>query len=160
MAKNKQHEMYAYLDQLNTEQLKELLRADFASTGQQNEEIIFQILSILEKREQEDPTGRCPDVEQAWAEFQTYYAIEEGENQTLYPDGCILEPPKKDSVAVIRLKQCLKSAAVAAVWAVVIFCGMLAGEACGHEPFATLGLWSQEAELINSHFELMMYMGK
>ncbi|MBQ9851817.1 MAG: hypothetical protein IJO37_02740 [Ruminiclostridium sp.] len=160
MAKNKQYETYAYLDQLNTEQLEELLRADFASEGQKNEEIIFQILSILEKREQESSTGRCPDVEQAWAEFQTYYAILEGEEQSLYPDGCIQAPPKKDSAAVVRLKQCLKSAAVVAVWAVVIFCGMLAGEACGHEPFATLGLWSQEAELINSHFDLMMYMGK
>ncbi len=62
MAKSKQHATYAYLDQLNTEQLEELLRADLACTGQQNEEIIFQILGILEKREQEDPTGRCPDV--------------------------------------------------------------------------------------------------
>ena len=40
---------------------------------------------MIEQREDEHPTGRIPDVDKAWAEFQEYYNIPEGVDASLYP---------------------------------------------------------------------------
>ena len=85
MAQKNQYESDDYLDQLSMEQLEELLRADFASSDPENEQAVFHILEVMEKREKENPTGRLPDTDQAWKEFQQYYNIPEGEGQSLYP---------------------------------------------------------------------------
>ena len=73
MAKN--DEKYAYLNRLNTEQLEELLRMDMEMAEPGNEDVVFHILEVIEQREDEHPTGRIPDVDKAWAEFQEYYNI-------------------------------------------------------------------------------------
>ena len=72
MAKNRYEA--AGWDQLTTEQLEELLRMDYASEGD-NEAAVFRILEVLEQREKENPSGRLPDVDTAWAEFQNKYKI-------------------------------------------------------------------------------------
>ena len=74
MAKN--DEKYAYLNRLNTEQLEELLRMDMEMAEPGNEDVVFHILEVIEQREDEHPTGRIPDVDKAWAEFQEYYNID------------------------------------------------------------------------------------
>ena len=76
MAKNS--EKYAYLNRLSTEQLEELLRMDAEEARPGNEDVVFHILEVIEQRENEHPTGRVPDVDKAWAEFQEYYDIPEG----------------------------------------------------------------------------------
>lgn len=75
MAQKNQYESDDYLDQLSMEQLEELLRADFASSDPENEQAVFHILEVMEKREKENPSGRLPDVDQSWQEFQKYYNI-------------------------------------------------------------------------------------
>ena len=76
---------YAYLDQLSTEQLEELLRSDSKTMENGNDDSIFYILEMIEKREKEHPTGRLPDVDKAWEDFQKYYNTPEGEGRSLYP---------------------------------------------------------------------------
>lgn len=88
MAKN--DEKYAYLNRLSTEQLEELLRMDMEMAEPGNEDVVFHILEVIEQREDEHPTGRIPDVDKAWAEFQEYYNIPEGVDASLYP--CETEP--------------------------------------------------------------------
>ena len=92
MAKN--DEKYAYLNRLNTEQLEELLRMDMEMAEPGNEDVVFHILEVIEQREDEHPTGRIPDVDKAWAEFQEYYNIPEGVDASLYP--CETEPEYSD----------------------------------------------------------------
>ena len=83
MAKNS--EKYAYLNRLSTEQLEELLRMDVEESKPGNEDVVFHILEVIEQRENEHPTGRIPDVDKAWAEFQEYYNVPEGADTSLYP---------------------------------------------------------------------------
>ena len=83
MAKN--DEKYAYLNRLSTEQLEELLRMDMEMAEPGNEDVVFHILEVIEQREDEHPTGRIPDVDKAWAEFQEYYNVPEGADDSLYP---------------------------------------------------------------------------
>lgn len=75
MAKKSACEKYGYLDRLSTDQLEELLRADFESDENSDVDAIFHILEVIEKREREHPTGRLPDTKLAWEEFQQYYDI-------------------------------------------------------------------------------------
>ena len=81
MAKN--DEKYAYLNQLSTEQLEEILRMDLEDAKLGNENAIFHILEVIEQREKELPTGRIPDINEAWGEFQAYYHVPEGEAASL-----------------------------------------------------------------------------
>ncbi len=76
---------YAYLDQLSTEELEEILRADIESPESGDEAMIFYILEVIQKREQKNPTGRLADVNAAWEEFQTVYNTPEGADCSLYP---------------------------------------------------------------------------
>lgn len=85
MAEKPNGSKYAYLDQLSTPALEELLRADAESPESGDEEAISYILEVMEKRTRERPGAAGPDVEQSWREFQTVYDIPEGEGRSLYP---------------------------------------------------------------------------
>ena len=100
MAARDRARMRAYLSQLNTEQLKELLRTDIESNEENDDEMIFAILEVMEEREQTNPTGQLPDVSKAWQEFQAYYNTPEGEGRSLYPAGGAEEEEKQKSAAV------------------------------------------------------------
>lgn len=143
MAKKNQNETYSYLDRLSTEQLEELLRADLASPDQNNEAVIFHILEIMEKREKENPTGRLPDIDQAWADFQQYYEIPEGEGQSLYPGS---GEPSANPAAAFKAKRYPRprKALVIAAILIVLFGGMLTAQASGINVFGALGQWTEE----------------
>lgn len=150
MAQKNQYESDDYLDQLSMEQLEELLRADFASSDPENEQAVFHILEVMEKREKENPTGRLPDTDQAWQEFQKYYNIPEGEGQSLYP---IRNNQEKRSASVpTKTRRVFRPRKILVVAAVLIlmFGGMLTAQAAGVDVFGAIGRWTEET----FHFEL------
>lgn len=152
MAKLNQNGTDAYLDRLSTEQLEDLLRADLVSQDQETEEGIFAVLEVLEKREREHPTGRLPDVERAWADFQRHYNIPEGEGQSLYPAGG--EPSPRTETWPQRRARPRKVLVIAAVL-VVLLGGMLTVQAAGINLFGAIGRWTEE------HFQFdLSYIGK
>lgn len=150
MAQKNQYESDDYLDQLSMEQLEELLRADFASSDPENEQAVFHILEVMEKREKENPTGRLPDTDQAWKEFQQYYNIPEGEGQSLYP---VRSDPETQSAPTSTKKsrrfRPRKVLVVAAVL-VLMFGSMLTAQAAGLDVFGAIGRWTEE----KFHFEI------
>lgn len=150
MAQKNQYESDDYLDQLSMEQLEELLRADFASSDPENEQAVFHILEVMEKREKENPTGRLPDTDQAWQEFQKYYNIPEGEGESLYP---IRNTQEKRSASVpTKTRRVFRPRKILVVAAVLIlmFGGMLTAQAAGVDVFGAIGRWTEET----FHFEL------
>lgn len=150
MAQKNQYESDDYLDQLSMEQLEELLRADFASSDPENEQAVFHILEVMEKREKENPTGRLPDTDQAWKEFQQYYNIPEGEGQSLYP---IRNNQEKRSASVpTKTRRVFRPRKILVVAAVLIlmFGGMLTAQAAGVDVFGAIGRWTEE----KFHFEI------
>ena len=150
MVKKNEYESGTYWDQLSTEQLEDILRADIASPNQMNDEAVFHILEVLEKREKENPSGRLPDVDQAWQEFQKYYNIPEGEGQSLYP---IRNDQEKRSASVpTKTRRVFRPRKILVVAAVLIlmFGGMLTAQAAGVDVFGAIGRWTEET----FHFEL------
>ena len=150
MVNKNQYGSDAYLEQLSTEQLEDILRADLASEDQENDEAVFHILEVLEKREKENPTGRLPDTDQAWQEFQKYYNIPEGEGQSLYP---IRNNQEKRSTSVpTKTRRVFRPRKILVVAAVLIlmFGGMLTAQAAGVDVFGAIGRWTEE----KFHFEI------
>lgn len=151
MVNKNQYGSDAYLEQLSTEQLEDILRADLASEDQENDEAVFHILEVLEKREKENPTGRLPDTDQAWKEFQQYYNIPEGEGQSLYP---VRSDPETQSAPTPTQKsrrfRPRKVLVVAAVL-VLMFGGMLTAQAAGLDVFGAIGRWTEET----FHFDIV-----
>lgn len=135
-----------HLDQLSTEQLEDLLRADLSSTDQRNEETVFYILDEMKRREQEAPTGRLPDVAQAWADFRQYYEIPEGADRSLYPCGPVPEEDWDTAPAVpsARPRRLIKRIFAVAAILVAMLCGMVTVQAAGVDVFGALGRWSEE----------------
>lgn len=87
---------YAYLDQLSTRELREILRADIDSPESGDDEAIFYILEVMEKREREHPSDVSSDLDRCWNDFQTLYHTPEGAGRSLYPT----EDPKEETPQV------------------------------------------------------------
>ena len=148
MAKN--NEKYAYLNRLSTEQLEELLRADMEASKPGNDEAVFHILEVIEQRENQQPTGRIPDVEEAWKEFQREYDLPEGEGMSLYP--CVPEgeensaPPVRRRRSAVthqpRLHRRVKQSLAALTAVVALVCGMAAAQAAGLTVLGMVGQWT------------------
>lgn len=150
MAKN--NEKYAYLNQLSTEQLEELLRADMEASKPGNDEAVFHIMEVIEQRENQQPTGRIPDVEEAWKEFQREYDLPEGEGMSLYPCTPQVEedtaPPVRRRRSAVthqpRLHRRVKQSLAALTAVVALVCGMAAAQAAGFDVLGMLGQWTDE----------------
>ena len=149
MAKNNGNEKCACLDQFTTAQLEALLRNESERTDGDRTDVVFHILEVIEKREQENPTGRLPDEDKAWAEFQQYYNIPEGDGQELY--GASDEPEEEPLPAgepaarrSRRLKTWLKQGLIAAAVVVALFAPMVVAQAAGLDVFGALGRWTDE----------------
>ena len=156
MSKNNQYESDAYLDQLSMEQLEDLLRADLNSPDEENDEAVFHILEVMKKREKENPTGRLPDKNKAWKEFQEYYNIPEGEGESLYPT---YSEPENDDKNIQTLKTNeprtrprfrMRRGLVVAAILIVMFGSMLTAQAAGVDVFGAIGRWTEE----KFHFEI------
>ena len=154
MAKN--NEKYAYLNRLSTEQLMELLRADFVSSERGQEEIVFHILEVLEKRE--DSESAHFDIDRAWTEFQQYYDIPEGEGESLYP--CRADTEKCEGYQseiqplVAKRKFRLINHRVTAAAAIILI-GMLVAQAAGIDVFSAIGRWTDNV----FHFNVIQEEG-
>ncbi|MEL7658079.1 MAG: DUF4367 domain-containing protein [Bacillota bacterium] len=159
MAINSENEKYAYLNRLSTEQLEELLRADIGSSDDSNMDVIFYILEVIEKREEEHPSGRIPDVDNAWAEFQKFYNIPEGNSISLYPceqpnnendhDSVAKQGPLITTSRSVYRHRWIKQGILVAIIAATIFMGMVAAQAAGIDVFGAIGRWTEET----FHFE-------
>lgn len=155
MVNQNDSEKYAYLDQLSMERLEALIRADIESPGNTNDEVIFHILEVMKKREQEHPTGRLVDVDEAWAEFQEHYNTPEGEGLSLYPTTDEESHSAKDTYdavpvessqrrKLLRLRPALRTAGIAAAIVVTIFATLITVQASGIDVFGALGRWTDE----------------
>jgi len=65
------------LNAMTTEELRELLRAEIES-DEDDTDLVLNILEVIRKRREEGQIDNPVDVDQAWADFQKYYAAPDG----------------------------------------------------------------------------------
>lgn len=142
-------EKYAYLDQLSTQELEELLRADLSSAEDGQDDAVFHIVEVMLKREMDEPTGAVPDTDAAWKEFKQYYDIPEGSGLSLYPCGDADASPSSAAGAdprprARRRRILWRSSLIVAAAMAALLCGMVAAQASGVDVFGTLGRWTND----------------
>ena len=142
-------EKYAYLDQLSTQELEELLRADLSSAEDGQDDAVFHIVEVMLKREMDEPAGAVPDTDAAWKEFKQYYDIPEGSGLSLYPCGDADTSPSSAAGADLRPRArrrriLWRSSLIVAAAMAALLCGMVAAQASGVDVFGTLGRWTND----------------
>lgn len=113
---------YDYLNNLSVEELERLLQVSRELHRADEDEYIDAIAEVMIRKEKERPTGRLPDVDQAWEEFQTQYDTPEGKGLSLFPDdenadmGVSSEKqPTAKKPRAMRIWKCLAAAAILVV---------------------------------------------
>ena len=139
---------YAYLDQMSTEKLEELLRTSIHFSDEaEDEDCINAILEVIIKREKEHPTGRLTDIDKAWSDFQTHFNTPEGEGLSLFAEDweeLVPAPPpppaSRPHPGRRRFRHTLIAAALIAVLVVFALPAALGYQSL----FKMIGVWSDE----------------
>ena len=143
---------YAYLRQLPIDKLLELLAVAPALSDRPEDEAYMNALeeAIIEK-ENENPTGFFPDVDQRWNEFVTYYmpnaSETEAEHENLehtaspqMPQPSTNAPSKR----VIRFKQVRRTVLAAAAAIACMLAIMVTAQAAGIDVFGAMARWTED----------------
>lgn len=143
---------YAYLRQLPIDKLLELLAVAPALSDRPEDEAYMSALeeAIIEK-ENENPTGFFPDVDQQWNEFVTYYmpsaSETEAEPENLEHTASPQTPQPSTnapSKRVIRFKQVRRTFLVAAAAIACMFAIMVTAQAAGVDVFGAMARWTKD----------------
>lgn len=133
---------YGFLDQLSTEQLLDLVRADFESPEDGDDELIIHVLEVIEQREKENSPETASHVDQAWEDFQKYFHTPDGVGRSLYP----MKDSSPKTVHTGRPRRrgrlLVRVAVVAAM--IMSLSGMMMVQAMGFNVFSALARWTEE----------------
>lgn len=135
---------YDFLEELSMNELEELLRKSAELQPDNEDAFVDAIAEVIMRKEKENPTGRLPDIEEAWREFQTHYNTPEGRGMSLYPDeeddgkGQAAPPAAKKRRRVFTFRNLAAAAVIAALCFVTILPAALGYE----NVFTMVGDWN------------------
>ena len=143
---------YAYLRQLPIDKLLELLAVAPALSDRPEDEAYMSALeeAIIEK-ENENPTGFFPNIDQQWNEFMTYYmpsaSETEADPQNLEHTASPQTPQPSTnapSKRVIRFKLVRRTVLVAAAAIACMLAVMVTAQAAGVDVFGAMARWTED----------------
>jgi hypothetical protein len=143
---------YAFLRQLTIDKLLELLSvAPIPASSPEDEAYVDALEEAILEKENKNPTGFLPDVNQQWAEFQKHYDVTEenplSDIETEIEDASFADQehvspgiPEKHSD---RFHRIWRTALVAAALAACLFGCMIVAQAVGTDVFGTIARWTE-----------------
>ena len=143
---------YGYLRRLPIDKLLELLALAPSLSDKPEDEAYMDALeeAIIEK-ENENPTGFFPDVDQQWEQFVTHYlpdqkdtALEPERTEHAVSAQINRQSPTIPPKRVVRFKRVWRTALVAAVAIVCMFAAMVTAQAAGVDVFGTMARWTED----------------
>lgn len=146
MGNVEKNKRYAHLDQLSTQKLEDILRADLELQESGNSDMVLYIMEVIEKRENDKSLENRADAERALKEFhELYNTSDDSVGQSLYPANTVGDTPLQHSETPTPqtknrhfLRRLFISAAAAAI--ITIF---LVPSALGYETFYEMvGSWT------------------
>lgn len=137
---------YPFLTSLDMTQLEELLKTDYSGSmsEQASEEFIDAIIEVMLEKEKESPTGRFPDVEKAWTDFQTYYNIPGRKRPHLSPVPAAPVTPPSQAARPRRARRLLRWCALVAAVIGLFTALLVAAQAAGLDVFGSMARWTDE----------------
>lgn len=142
---------FDFLEQLSVENLEYLLC--LSSDAEETEAFLDAVAEVIVEREKERPTGRLPNVDDAWNEFQTLYQNHSSEHMPPDNDQEEAEPipaPRKNVSQISHrsrrsLSRRLWTAAATVLITVALTVGCMVGvQASGLNVFGALAEWTDE----------------
>ena len=143
---------YAYLRQLSISKLLELLDvAPVPASCPEDEAYVDALEEAIIEKENENPTGFFPDVDQQWEQFVTHY-LPDQKDTALEPERTEhavsaqtnqqfhTVPPKR----VVRFKRVWRTALVAAIAIACMFAILVTAQAAGIDVFGAMARWTQD----------------
>ena len=143
---NDPNDKYAYLHELSYKKLMELLfAAPVQSNDPEDEAYVDALEEVILKREEDNPTGLLPDIEQQWHEFQTYYRTTEDvdEPDISQEDEQLLQADTVNPSLTVKHLRFGRVLAVVAVIVVLIVLMVPAALGFNHI-FDMVGHWTSE----------------
>ena len=152
MGNVEKNKRYAHLDQLSTQKLEDILRADLELQESGNSDMVLYIMEVIEKRENGKSSENRADAERALKEFYELYNTSDGRNQSLYPTDTDVDKPlnrPKMFTPQIKSRHFLHRLFISAATAAIITI-FLVPPALGYETFYEMvGSWTEST----FHFE-------
>ncbi len=90
-------EKYSHLNQLSTQKLEEILRADLELQESRDPDMVLYIMEVIEKRENGKSLENRADAERALKEFHELYNTSDGVGLSLYPASTVGDKPLRRS---------------------------------------------------------------
>lgn len=143
---------YAYLHSLSLEELLERLTvAPIPAVSPEKQTYVDALKEAIIEKENENPTGFFPDVDQQWEQFVTQY-LPDAEEAALEPERMehadfartkqqpLEVPPKR----VVPFRRVWRTALVAAAAIVCMFAIMVTAQAAGVDVFGAMARWTED----------------
>lgn len=131
------------LHRLSVEELESLLRtAKFPPDSEEEEAYYTAVEKALLEKEAAHPSGRLPDVDVSWQEFQQLYMSPEGKGLRLY-GGTVDKPRRKRRIVPFLQTGFRRAMPVAAALAVVLSISALV-QAGGINIYGALARWTKD----------------
>lgn len=135
----------AHLEQLRTEELKEIIRADAESTSGGDEDFIFTVLEVIAEREKRQPDYQPPDLNAAWQRFQQYYNTPDGVGQSLFPVEGSEEKRSRPAEKMRRMgRPGWKRLAIIAAAIAILLAGIFTAQAAGIDIPGIIARWTDD----------------
>lgn len=141
---------YAYLHWLSIDKLVELLSiAPVFSTCPEDMVYVEALEEAIIEKENKNPTGFFPDIDQQWEQFVTHYKPDTGEalprhTEHMVPTQIFHQSPDVPPKRVVSCRQVWRRA-LAAVLAVACILGIiLTAQAAGIDVFGAMARWTRD----------------
>lgn len=144
---------YAYLRCLSIDELLALLEAaPIPAATPEKEAYVSALKEAIIEKENEDPTGFFPDVDQQWSEFVAYYMLStnkiESESKNLEHNTASLQMAQSStnvpSKRLIRFNQVRRTVLIAAAAIICMFAVMVTAQAAGVDVFGAMARWTKD----------------
>lgn len=148
---NNSNSKYTYLRSLSLEELLERLTvAPIPAVSPEKQAYVDALKEAIIEKEDENPTGFFPDVDQQWEQFVTQY-LPEIEETAFEPERMehadlaqtklqsLVVPPKR----VVPFRRVWRTALVAAAAVVCMFAVMVTAQAAGIDVFGAMARWTE-----------------
>lgn len=136
-------EKYAALQDLTVEELEKLLYTASPSDCEKGEAYYAAIEEVLLQKETENPTGRVPNIDDAWKSFQQNYSVPEARGLRLYEELPDSQTSLAKSGKQRRAKGLRRLLLVAATLAFVLVSSVVV-QASGIDIFGAIARWTKE----------------
>lgn len=143
---------YSYLRRLPIDKLLELLEiAPTLSDDPEDEAYLDALEEAIIEKENENPTGFFPDVDQQWEQFVTHYmpdmskaALDPEPAEHAVSAKTNHQPIQAPQKCVVRFNRVWRTALVAAAAIACMFAVMVTAQAAGIDVFGAMARWTRD----------------